>query len=875
MDVKNIQEAMEAREQGIELYKKGKLEEAVKAYEKAANLMPSDPSPLSLLSAVTFEAGKYSECVDFTTKAVRLLKDDPATATARKSLLIKQAKVYLHLSKLEEAEKLLDQLNPSKEREDLSSLVKESKEFGTSPLQSASLREAILQLPRFKPSIQDEPEYFGPGHDKAESLYTPELEKSAGQDPVLSIMLCGVGDARHFFQTLLRYSEREKGGQKLCVTMIDHKPAVMARILIFFSLLQEATVNTESRETILLSLSYLYCTQIIPPFVWEMLQETINNLVLKLEKRQQPLSSAYLLVSQMDMIVRQLKTWQKGLATEYKTSAIRAYVAKEVEDRESYPDCRADHQAFRGFSVMFPPLSVLSRSEPELSTLVTDYQRGNTGVRKRISDYLDKHWKVNPTLVDEKWQARYPGREPSVDRGPSEIAEGLIGKTSKLNASDRQSTFCILKHVATFFEKICQAILSLKDILMIEMITGDMVEVVERLRYGIMERPKQGPDSGDREPSEWPQKYHVAHMSNIPDYVGGSLMSFLYASHVLKEETGMGLTSCVLINPGLWPDLDHFNAEYLLMHNRAMIQKHFSVRLAKKASSSFLVMREYQSWERRRSERCSLEQLMPRAALSKWLFAHVLKICLPSRRPAEADNPFLVYAPINMTWFPRLLVQMAELGYPGHWLSNIIVSICDGEITTTARAPREYVLGPAAVDKVHASRTISVKPWAAEFSTLITQWRALLPFAVVAQSEMLPLPETIVEYSIRLFWLPPGDDVLDVPHFMLVFWNQRKYGEPVQDIYRLLLDDEEGDRTTSARKIRADGIKIVSTFNWVSDARMATFWLRSDVMDMMIREDWHAYMWRTDSWVRATQAFPLKNHVTQKRTWKTYVASME
>ncbi|OTA65118.1 hypothetical protein K449DRAFT_431706 [Hypoxylon sp. EC38] len=176
---------------------------AIKAYEQAASLALSDPSALSNLSAANLEAGKYSERVDSTAKSLNLLEDDLGAAAARRNLLARQTNVYLHLSRLEEAEKLLGQLSTRKETEYIYGLVEESKEF----------------------AAQDVPEYYGLGHDQAKSLYTLELEESTGNDPVLSIMLCGCGDARHFSQTLIYYAFRKKGAQKLCMTMFDHKSA--------------------------------------------------------------------------------------------------------------------------------------------------------------------------------------------------------------------------------------------------------------------------------------------------------------------------------------------------------------------------------------------------------------------------------------------------------------------------------------------------------------------------------------------------------------------------------------------------------------------------------------------------------------------------
>lgn len=360
------------------------------------------------------------------------------------------------------------------------------------------------------------------------------------------------------------------------------------------------------------------------------------------------------------------------------------------------------------------------------------------------------------------------------------------------------------------------------------------------------------------------------------------MTTFLYAGPVLMQGAGAVMTSRVLRNTGQWKSIDQFNSEYLLMHDRDKIQKHFQVKLAKElpAASAFeslmlpfsMVMRKYQLWGRCKSGSSSLEELLPKPSLCKWLFSHFLKICLPFPRPEVSNS--LVYAPNNMTAFLRLLVQMAEIGYPSHWLSFIITSLGSGSITSTARAPRKYVLNPAAVDMEYSSRTMCVKPWATEFATLVTMWHRFLPFAVVVPSGILPSPEIIVEYSI---WIPPGpassESDCGVPHFMLVFWNHRKYNEPPKNLRAILLDDEKGDTTTSARDIRSDVIQILSTFKWVTRFNIATFWMRSDLMKKMLEEDWKVFIWRVDTWERLTPGQSLKNNIDQGRTWKECVTS--
>ncbi|KAI1076526.1 hypothetical protein F5B20DRAFT_555437 [Whalleya microplaca] len=886
ISVEDSQGATQARERGNEFYRKGQLGKAIKAYEEAAKLAPSDSSPLSNLSAAKFEAGNYVECIDVASKALSLLDDGSGNQMLRQRLLTRSARACLISSRLNQADEFLANIDESKDREELGDALRGSREFSAFAPDPSILRKRLLQLPRLRPSMQDEPDYFGPGNDEAEPQYTTALGRSAHEDPVLGIMFCGIGDARHLFQTLLRFTSAKNESRSLHLTMLDHKPAVLARDLIFFSLLQEATRNQDSSDVLLLSLSYLYCTQIIPPFVWQKLQETICTLLQNLERKEQPFHWAYLAVSQMDRVIKILKSWQSEAATFYEIDQLRGIVARQIskakvassgmtgfpgELPDHYSDCKWDHQFFDDFSVMVPPDPALSKFEPDLSTLVAERRSGNQSSRKRISDYIDKSWKINVTLVDVDWEAGMAYENCNDDSymgfDPFDIVQAVTLRKGVSNGE-----LSVMKHIQEFFKKISRCISLLQGRLTVEILLGDMTDALERARYGLLDRPEE---NGSVTSKDWPCQYHIIHMSNIPDYVGGSLTSFLYAAPVLKQGVaGSGLTSCVLRNPPQWKSHHHFNAEHLLMHDPSLIQKHFSVTLANPPPRDPFPMPfdfpmwSYLRWERCQSKEYPLEQLMTRSGLSSWLFAHFLKICLPFPRPQAGWT--LVYAPLNMTVFMRLLIRMAEVGYPAHWLSGVVRSLAAGEITTTARAPRKYVMTPAALDKVHPSRTINVKPWIAEFTTLATIWRGLLPFGLVAPSKLLPAPETIAEYSITFPPIISPD--LSYPHFMMVFWNNRKYDEPPKNLRPILLDDEKGDTTTSAQKIRSDGVKVLTTFSWVTKTSTATFWLSSNVIDSMLKEDWKVYIWRVDSWVRLTSGLSLQTVISRKQSWNEWMA---
>lgn len=391
-----------------------------------------------------------------------------------------------------------------------------------------------------------------------------------------------------------------------------------------------------------------------------------------------------------------------------------------------------------------------------------------------------------------------------------------------------------------------------------------MMDVLERIRYDRFERP---------DPT-WPKEYHVIHMSNIPDYVGGSFTSFLYAAPLLNQGKGTGLTSNVLRNPPQWKNIDQFIAEYLLMHDRHLIQKYFSVKLSSLTPENdsilqlSMVMSDYHMWESVGRRKLALPERVPRAMLFRWLYSQFFKLCLPFHHPTS--DIMLVYAPLNMTTFMRLLDLVAELGYPAHWISSIVSAVASGEIATTARAPRKYVLTPGAIDRTHESRTISVRPWADEFTTLATMWRGVWPgCTLVLTKESLPPLGSIGEYSIRFPDFTATD--LGFPHFMLVFWNRPKYGDPPRNLRAVLLDDEKGNLTSPARAIRADGVKILSTFTWTRKTNTVGFWLRSEVVDRMSADGWVVYIWRVDAWVSLTGGMPLDGAITRKGSYDTGV----
>lgn len=170
-------------------------------------------------------------------------------------------------------------------------------------------------------------------------------------------------------------------------------------------------------------------------------------------------------------------------------------------------ECELEHRFFEDFSVLLPPWEVLQNTEPELAKLVSEYRNGcSLGLRQEIERYLNTYWSVNPTVIDLEWEANKELKGPPDFGGfdPFHIIEAVRKATNiqEMNAKCPDA----INFVTSFFSPTHQLLHSFQDELIVEVIVGDMMDVLERIRYDRFPRP--GPAS--------PKEYHVIHMSNIP-----------------------------------------------------------------------------------------------------------------------------------------------------------------------------------------------------------------------------------------------------------------------------------------------------------------------------------------------------------------------
>ncbi|THX57750.1 hypothetical protein D6D11_03085 [Aureobasidium pullulans] len=532
------------------------------------------------------------------------------------------------------------------------------------------------------------------------------------------------------------------------------------------------------------------------------------------------------------------------------------------------PFCERDDVIFWTYGIVMPQGELAAKHEKQLLQLIEGQKlspRGPPLPDRKITDHIDRNWKPNVTLVDIDWEAKRQRRDskdpPDFTFNPPELAYVMFAcQEFLLFCPDEQHAKIfglsnLLEYFELFFRSTMLALKELRSRLCVEIVVGEMNDCLERIHHDTWST--RGQKQGKFDPQQFPKLYNRVHMSNIPDYVGGALSTFLFGVPLLQREKSSALNSCVLLNTPAFNNHEDYLAEYTLLTGLNNVERHFGVELRKDSSSlngwgrPGVVLHDYTMWtvrSQRPPKKLPANERMSRAAVEKYLQAHLLKICLPYPRPKLSAHQ-AVRAPLNLTVLFRLISHLQSLGYPAHWFSDILGQMLQGTVLTTARAPRQLVTTVGAAKKLYSSMNISVKPWLAELTTLSSIWRGLLPFGLLCEDGLVPDIGRVSKYILE--FPTPSDDMLNRPHFTVVFWNTSLGAVPTS-LRWLLLDDEEGDRSRKAIKIREEGIHILTTFQWSSDTTTASFWLQSDVVMAMQKGDWKAYIWRLDTWQPVT-----------------------
>jgi len=609
-------------------------------------------------------------------------------------------------------------------------------------------------------------------------------------------------------------------------------------------------------------------------------------------------------------IIRVLKQWQSEAPTEYPTSRVRQEVIKGrrrdvlqkqihfgMPDEEIAKGCEKQSAFYLKTGILMLGRSNDKYIENESPALFQSYQsfKKNQAVDSTTLASVDASWKSNVTMIDMDWQRNKEDDVVDLDvaNSPFEWAMKLeqIGMTPMtVRHSGVKSSNGLYAHVEFWLGSVVQSLKDIKSRIKIEACIGDVASVLEQVRYGVVgHRPAR---DGTSDPSstssraqatakgastaestkveqaaanyQYPQLYDRIHLSNIPDYIGGTLVTFLYALPVLHPGDDSYVTACCLRNPPRFRSMAHFNNEYIALSLPSDLKKTFHVRTSTvpHPDNPFPLV-DYMRWHYC-EHTGSFSDLMPRHALETWLYRLFFKIVVPKERTTR-DNT-LIYAPINLTVFVRLCAHLHGVGYPAHWISGVLSKILSGSVLTTARPPRSQPLKIREVKNETSVMKQSTAPFVAELSTLLGIWQAVLPFPVSVSS--LPGVSGIREYSFTLGTMPEKP-VAEPPAFILLFRNVYVAPPGPFNLRPYLLSDETSDSSSKAKEMREKGLRVVTTWTWSRARKTASFWLRQDLMEEMMEDNgWMVSIWRSDDWLPQSEGRLMSMLNSPGPTWQ-------
>jgi hypothetical protein len=569
----------------------------------------------------------------------------------------------------------------------------------------------------------------------------------------------------------------------------------------------------------------------------------------------------------------------------------------------SVPDVLPEWQLEQQF---YEQTGVLTMSKPhdvvygdEIGAAFEASSTGKIERKDAVAKKVEADWASNVTMIDLDWVEAFR----SIDDTDIDLAQNPWQFAAALrDIVPLGSGARLYDLAAAWFGQVAYCFGQIKADIKVEFCLGSITTVLEQIRCGVIGRRQrssahcdpytaQGNDAMINEGEEYSRVYDRIHLSNIPDYIGGTLTSFIYALPLTHPGDSSYITSTCLRNPPRWKSEAHFHNEYVGLSAPSDLAKVFQVRssgshepecddimsglpgfpepmpmngeysmTAMRQASKLIAPLAYHFWHRLDQPKNSAD-LMPREKLETWLYRLLLKLGIPSHKQA-IQSYVLIYSPLNLTVFYRLLLHLSNVGYPAHWLSGVLDNLLGGRINTTARPPRSDPLMIKETKARLPALTQSVKPFVAELSTLASMWQPALPFGLLSTN--IPRRQDIRKY--RLAFTNVSGEVDNVATFVLAFFKTLLL--PPKSAFRtLLLDDEEGQKDSQVSTLRKEGLHIVTTWEWSRSSKTATFWLRRDVMEEMLRSQrWGVMIWRTDNWTHQSSPHTL-DVVDTGETW--------
>ncbi|KAJ7467818.1 hypothetical protein B0H11DRAFT_1814028 [Mycena galericulata] len=346
-------------------------------------------------------------------------------------------------------------------------------------------------------------------------------------------------------------------------------------------------------------------------------------------------------------------------------------------------------------------------------------------VKTQLQATVEKTWKPNMTLFDREYSELSRRSLPNCKGYPDLPLDGMIlprlfdmfnrrfsiDKGGELRADPESPVYT---HTMRFFQGVINALKALEGSVKLEVICGGLMEELGKLRLG----------TDTSRPAKFPRTFTRAYLSNVPDYTHGVLNTAVFVVPCLQRLPDSVVGSNSLLNSAVWKDDDEFCHNYSLLHPKD-VPRFLGCETVRMDGIMGITSL------RKRTLPLPLAELAPRLELTRWLTRVLLYTCVPGTASTAGPMPMPMRMPNNLVAFIHLLIHLHAVGYPAHWLSELLSSI----LTDTLATDVSPYLGTFPIPLSDRTRTVPTRrvrlePWHAELEGILAAALRGLPFAV-------------------------------------------------------------------------------------------------------------------------------------------------
>lgn len=315
--------------------------------------------------------------------------------------------------------------------------------------------------------------------------------------------------------------------RKLHFTLVDLKATAFARdLLIFRMLFGTQTQTVKQREETNIVISYVFAAQLMPSWASDILHGAMAAIIAELEDLSSNVMGIFYIPEPARQdIARVLKEWQKPPEPWYTTAALRRNLSQEREIREMEQSALfGDLEPENGKVPPRASMTSISYCHQRILCKSTSlaWLKSTTRIARRRLKSITKFSTIisiqtgGPTSPSLIWSSNARER---TERRESLTSPGLLTEFPRncTRVSHPKAAHCppgLLSYIHKFFDLVGASIGCLKSGPVIEVVHGEMNDVLERLRHGLLRLDQKPVKKLD--PSRFPEKIDNIDVINIP-----------------------------------------------------------------------------------------------------------------------------------------------------------------------------------------------------------------------------------------------------------------------------------------------------------------------------------------------------------------------